>query len=124
MSCLPPLMLEFWHRRVPIRCLGLRRLLQTAIATMVPRSWKFALVSIACASAGLIPARANAGIDSESNTDGGNPAAEIYSINEAQRQAQIAQQLQLNQQMLWSSGYAPWYPGGVPYLWGYRRNAI
>jgi hypothetical protein len=87
---------------------------------------KFVLVATACAGVGLTAARAHAGIDSESNTDATNPAAEIYSINEVQRQAQIAQQLDLNRRMLWSSGYAPWYPERLEpgFIWGYRRNAI
>jgi hypothetical protein len=87
---------------------------------------KFILVAFACASIALLVSHARGGIDSESNTDGPSPAAEIYSINETQRQAQVAQQLDLNYRMLWSSGYGPWYPERLEpgFIWGYRRGVM
>jgi hypothetical protein len=74
-----------------------------------------------------VAASARAGIDPESNTDAGNPAAAIYSTNEVQRQALIARQLDLNRQMIWSSGYAgpldPWW--SVPSInWRYPRPLV
>lgn len=59
------------------------------------------------------------GIDPESNTDAINPAAESYEIAEAQRQAQVVRQLELNDFLKWSTYYGPldlWGPplGGPP----------
>ncbi|MBI3839926.1 MAG: hypothetical protein HY288_18545 [Planctomycetia bacterium] len=55
-----------------------------------------------------------------------NPAEEIYRINEAHRQDQIARQLDLNYRMIWSAGYGRRYPNPfepwprVPGdIWGY-----
>ncbi len=67
-------------------------------------------------------------LDPESNTDGFSPAAGIDDANEARRRDLIARQLDLNQQMIWASGYGPqgldpfepWVsvPGDI---WGYPR---
>lgn len=46
-----------------------------------------------------------AGIDQESNTDGFDPAADTYRINEARRQNAIARQLELKYRMMWESGF-------------------
>src|SRR5262245_53298627 len=60
-----------------------------------------------------------AGIDGEANTDGVNPADELYNIAEAKRLQQVGQQLQLNRYMTWNTYYGPgslWGPpiGGAP----------
>jgi hypothetical protein len=60
-----------------------------------------------------------AGIDGEANTDGVNPADELYNIAETKRLQQVGQQLQLNRFMTWNSYYGPsslWGPplGGPP----------
>src|SRR5262245_36737010 len=60
-----------------------------------------------------------AGIDGEANTDGVNPADELYNIAEAKRLQQVGQQLQLNRFMAWNTYYGPgslWGPrlGGPP----------
>ena len=59
------------------------------------------------------------GIDPESNTDGFNPAVELYDLAEAQRLGQISRQRALNEIMLRSTQYFPgdlWGPpiGGPP----------
>ncbi len=70
--------------------------------------------------------RAAGAVDPEANTDGFSPAAEIYQINEARRQDQIARQLDLNFRMQSSAGFGPRFadpfepwphvPGDI---WGY-----
>jgi hypothetical protein len=42
--------------------------------------------------AAALPSTATAGVDPESNTDGFNPAADLYDIAETQRQGQVAMQ--------------------------------
>ena len=54
---------------------------------------------------------AAAGLDPESNTDGFDPAAQSYRINEARRLNAIARQLDLTYQMQWEN---PYFPGGPP----------
>jgi hypothetical protein len=59
------------------------------------------------------------GIDPESNTDGYNPAVELYDLAEAQRLGKVARQRALNEFMLYSTQYGPgdlWGPpiGGPP----------
>ncbi len=49
----------------------------------------------------------HAGIDGEANTDGFNPADELYEIAEAKRLQQVGQQLQLNRFMAWNTYYGP-----------------
>ncbi len=78
-----------------------------------------ALAAALLVAALLMPRIASAGIDGESNTDGVNPAAELYDIAETQRLQQVARQLDLNRFMTWSSSYGPnslWGPriGGPP----------
>lgn len=51
-----------------------------------------------------------AGIDQESNTDGFDPAADSYRINEARRQNAIARQLELKYRMMWEFGVDPANP--------------
>lgn len=51
-----------------------------------------------------------AGIDQESNTDGFDPAADSYRINEARRQNAIARQLELKYRMMWEFGFDPGNP--------------
>jgi hypothetical protein len=94
-----------------------------SIAPFNKMGWSVGGLIVSCALA----ASARAGIDPESNTDAGNPAAAIYSTNEVQRQAMIARQLDLNRQMIWSSGYAgpldPWWC--VPSInWRYPRPLV
>lgn len=60
--------------------------------------------------AGACAARAVAGLDPESNTDGYDPAADSYRINEARRLNAISQQLELTRQMLWLNGFNPANP--------------
>ncbi len=60
-----------------------------------------------------------AALDGETNTDGLNPAAELYDIAEAKRLRQVGRQLELNRFMTWSTTYGPnslWGPrlGGPP----------
>ena len=60
-----------------------------------------------------------AGIDPEANTDGFNPAADLYDIAETQRQGQVALQHELVDWMVRSICYVPgdlWRPplGGPP----------
>lgn len=81
---------------------------------------------IAVAACFVHAARAADALDPEVNSDGFNPAAELYQINEAQRQEQIARQLDLNDRLLGASEYGsryaspfePWpcVPGDI---WGY-----
>jgi hypothetical protein len=87
---------------------------------MISRSVLVAAVCLAGAQ------RANGAVDPEANTDGFSPATEIYRINEARRQDQIARQLDLNFRMQSSAGlgprfanpFEPWprVPGDI---WGY-----
>jgi hypothetical protein len=67
-------------------------------------------------------------LDPESNTDGFNPAAQLYATSEAQRQDLIARQIDLNYRMIWSAGYRPAYVRGLETwpavpgdIWGYPR---
>ena len=74
--------------------------------------------AVLCCAGPASIARAG-GLDSESNTDGFNPSAELYDLAEAQRQAHIARQHALIDAMQWSTFWAPgdlWGPpiGGPP----------
>jgi hypothetical protein len=51
-----------------------------------------------------------AGLDPEANTDGFDPAAESYRINEARRLNEISRQLELNYRMIWDHGFDPASP--------------
>lgn len=61
---------------------------------------------------GASPVRA--GIDGEANTDGVNPADELYNIAEAKRLQQVGQQLQLNRFMASNTYYGPGSLWGPP----------
>lgn len=74
-------------------CMTLR--LHRAIVLAVALGWAGALV---------------AGPDPESDTDGFDPAAESFRINEARRLNEISRQLELNFRMLWLHGYDPSHP--------------
>ncbi len=81
--------------------------------------WMTVRMIAACVVVLAIADSATAGIDPESDTDGYNPAAELYDIGEAQRLNNVARQLDLNRWMIWSSMYCPgdlWGPpiGGPP----------
>jgi hypothetical protein len=69
---------------------------------------KTRILTIACGLALTTPLLA--GIDQESNTDGFDPAADSYRINEARRQNAIARQLELNYRMMWEFGVDPANP--------------
>jgi hypothetical protein len=67
----------------------------------------------------LVAAPVDAALDGETNTNGLNPAAELYDIAETKRLQQVGQQLELNRFMTWSAYYGPnslWGPplGGPP----------
>jgi hypothetical protein len=67
----------------------------------------------------LTVAAAHGAIDGETNTDGFNPAAELYDLAEAQRLAHVARQLELNRFMIDSTCFTSfdlWGPpvGGPP----------
>lgn len=69
---------------------------------------------LAAASALLIAFATTAalagGPDRESDTDGFDPAAESYRINEARRMNEINRQLELKYRMLWAHGFDPASP--------------
>ncbi len=74
------------------------------------RNVKARLLSLACSMALLSAPVARAGIDQESNTDGFDPAADSFRINEARRQNAIARQLELKYRMMWGFGFDPANP--------------
>jgi hypothetical protein len=76
------------------------------------------------ASAIFVGAISLAGVDPESNTDGVNPAAELYDQAEAQRLARVARQLELNDFMAWSVAYGPWSLWGPPVGFPPERQPI
>lgn len=65
---------------------------------------KSRILIVACGFA-LFATPLLAGIDQESNTDGFDPAADSYRINEARRQNAIARQLELKYRMMWEFGF-------------------
>lgn len=71
---------------------------------------KTRILSLAWAVAILAAPPLLAGIDQESNTDGFDPAADSYRINEARRQNAIARQLELKYRMMWEFGVDPANP--------------
>jgi hypothetical protein len=74
---------------------------------MAPRRLLDAIVlAVALGWAGSL----SAGPDREADTDGFDPAAESFRINEARRQNAISRQLDLNFRMLWLHGFDPAHP--------------
>lgn len=56
------------------------------------------------------PSALAGGLDRELDTDGFDPAAESYRINEARRMNEINRQLELKYRMLWAHGFDPASP--------------
>ncbi len=84
------------------------------------RRWASGLLAAAVSACALTGgAAAFGGIDAESNTDGFNPAAQLYGIAEAGRLSRVTRQLELNRFLIYSTYYEPgdrWGPplGGPP----------
>jgi len=62
-----------------------------------------------------------AGLDPEGDTDGFNPAVQLYEFGEANRLEAVSRQLELNNRMMWSTYYVPGDLWGPPAGWPVRQ---